>query len=136
MDYSGRLNVVKTTTQSHLESLKPFWVTSFGPTLIENYQTAVKYDKNEQVHPRTAIGQTDKPNEFLIVVVDGRSNSSRGVTLYELANIFKEKGVRVAYNLDGGGSSTLVFKGNVINKPSDITGPRKVVDSLFIRNIK
>lgn len=136
MDYNGRLHIVKPQTKEELESIKPFWVTTFGPTLIENYKNVQKNSTNTASHPRVAIAQKDRPNEFLIIVADGRSLTSKGLTLTELASLFEKEGARVAYNLDGGGSATLVFKGQIINKPSDLLGPRKVVDALFIRNIK
>lgn len=136
MDYNGMLHIVRPKTQEELESIKPFWVTTFGPSLIEDYKIVQKQSDNDVPHPRVAIAQKDKPNEFIIIVADGRRLTSKGLTLYELASLFKKEGARIAYNLDGGGSATLVFKGKIINKPSDILGPRKVVDSLFIRNIK
>ena len=52
-------------------------------------------------------------------MVDGRSNTSRGLTLQELATYFLRLGARDAVNLDGGGSSVMVINGEVVNKPSD-----------------
>jgi hypothetical protein len=69
-------------------------------------------------HPRTAIGIAQN-GDLLFVVVDGRSQSSRGATLGELAGIMRRLGCRDAINLDGGGSSTLFALGLVLNAPSD-----------------
>ena len=54
-----------------------------------------------------------------MLVVDGRSNTSRGLTLKELATYFLRLGARDAVNFDGGGSSVMVINGEVVNKPSD-----------------
>lgn len=69
-------------------------------------------------HPRTAVAQTFN-GDLLFVVVDGRSSRSAGMTLAELAAYLKKLGGRSAINLDGGGSSTMLVKGRVVNRPSD-----------------
>lgn len=69
-------------------------------------------------HPRTAIGLTFD-GDLLMVVVDGRSKRSAGMTLKELADYLRKLGVRHAINLDGGGSSSMFVKGKTINRPSD-----------------
>ncbi len=94
---------------------------SFGPTLVKDGETAVG-EKDEvraayQSNPRCAIGMIE-PDHFLFVVSDGRTTESAGLSLYELAGYMKEKGAEFAYNLDGGGSATMVFDGKVINKPT------------------
>ena len=94
---------------------------SFGPALIENGTVTV--GENEEVakamtsNPRTAIG-VKADGTYLFVVADGRTDESEGLSLYELAEFMKELGAVTAYNLDGGGSSTMVFNGNVINNPT------------------
>lgn len=67
--------------------------------------------------PRTAIGITPD-NHLLMVVVDGRSKDSIGMTLEELANLMISLGATQAMNLDGGGSSTLVIRNLIYNSPS------------------
>lgn len=69
-------------------------------------------------HPRTAIGLTAK-REVLMVVVDGRQETSVGVTFDELADIMLELGAVEAMALDGGGSSELLVKGDIANSLSD-----------------
>ena len=94
---------------------------AFGPSLVENGEIVV--DTNSEVgqsmssNPRTAIGIIDE-NHYIIIVSDGRTSESEGLSLYELAEVMKSYGVKTAYNLDGGGSSTLYFNGQVINKPT------------------
>ena len=68
-------------------------------------------------NPRNAIGYLGN-NHYVFVVSDGRTSESAGLSLYELASFMKELGVKDAYNLDGGGSSTMVFKGEIINNPT------------------
>lgn len=94
---------------------------TFGPSLVEN--SSVTVGVNDEVgkamasNPRTAIGMIDT-NHFVFVVSDGRTSDSSGLSLYELAQFMKGLGVKTAYNLDGGGSSTMYFNGNVINNPT------------------
>lgn len=94
---------------------------SFGPALVENGEVAV--DANDEVgramasNPRTAIG-IKADGTYIFAVADGRTDESEGLSLRELAEFLKSKGAVTAYNLDGGGSSTMVFNGNVINNPT------------------
>lgn len=126
-----------TTTDSLLQ--KQAWqVLSFGPVLVENGQVAVS--ENDEVgmamasNPRTAIGTVAK-NHYLFVVSDGRTSESAGLSLYELANFMKSLGATNVYNLDGGGSSTMVFQGEVVNNPTtngNKISERAVSDILYI----
>lgn len=68
-------------------------------------------------NPRTAIGVVDELH-YLLVVSDGRTSVSEGLSLYELAEFMQSMNCTIAYNLDGGGSSTMVFNGEVINNPT------------------
>ena len=111
---------------------------AFGPALVENSEIAV--GTNEEVgqamasNPRTAIGIIDE-NHYIIVVSDGRTSESKGLSLYQMAEVMKSYGVKTAYNLDGGGSSTLYFNGQVINKPTtggNIISERAVSDIVYI----
>lgn len=91
-------------------------------------------------HPRTAVGIGDRARRLLLVVVDGRQPSySNGMTLNELATLMRALGVRDALNLDGGGSTTMVYADpdsdsalRVANRPSDASGERPVGDALAI----
>ena len=100
---------------------------AFGPSLVENGEIYV--DTNTEVgqamssNPRTAIGIIDE-NHYIVIVSDGRTSESKGLSLYQMAEVMKSYGVKTAYNLDGGGSSTLYFNGQVINKPT--TGGSKI----------
>ncbi|MEZ7551029.1 phosphodiester glycosidase family protein [Streptococcus sp. 20925_1_22] len=111
---------------------------AFGPSLVENGEIVV--DTNSEVgqsmssNPRTAIGIIDE-NHYIIIVSDGRTSESEGLSLYQMAEIMKSYGVKTAYNLDGGGSSTLYFTGQVINKPTtngNTISERSVSDIVYI----
>ena len=94
---------------------------AFGPALVENGEIVVntksEVGQSMASNPRTAIGIIDE-NHYIIIVSDGRTSESQGLSLYEMAEVMKSYGVKTAYNLDGGGSSTMYFNGRVINKPT------------------
>lgn len=85
----------------------------------------------ETRHPRTAVAKL-KDRKFLMITVDGRSESSGGIGLYDLANYLLELGATDAMNLDGGGSTTMFLDGKVVNHPSDKEGERKVSDAILV----
>ena len=101
-------------------------ILSFGPALVTDSEISVTADeevgKAKSSNPRTAIGVIDDLH-YVFVVSDGRTDESEGLSLYQLAQFMSGLGVRTAYNLDGGGSSTMVFNGTVINTPTS-TGKR------------
>ena len=112
-------------------------ILSFGPALIENSKICVS--ESDEVgramtsNPRTAVGIIDN-NHYVFVVSDGRTNESDGLTLYQLATFMKNLGCSTSYNLDGGGSSTMYFNGQVINNPTTNgnISERKVSDIVYI----
>lgn len=96
-------------------------VLSFGPALLIDgritVNESVKTKVSKSSHPRTAIGIIDKLH-YLFVVSDGRTKASKGLSLQELAAVMQDFGATTAYNLDGGGSSTMVFQGRIVNNPT------------------
>lgn len=117
-------------------------ILSFGPVLVNSGTalttfTNVPSDQGPsyllQAHPRTGIGMIE-PNHFIFIVVDGRAAgySAEGMTMVDFAKTFADLGCKVAYNLDGGGSSTMYFNGKVINKPLGTTTERLISDILYI----
>jgi exopolysaccharide biosynthesis protein len=136
---NGNLSVVSEGEES-MDSLidRGAWqVLSFGPGLVVDGSIAVnsssEVGQSMSSNPRTAIGQVDHLH-YIVIVSDGRTSDSAGLSLLELAQEFKERGCSVAYNLDGGGSSTMYFNGEVINKPTSgkQVGERKVSDIVYI----
>ena len=102
-------------------------VLTFGPALINGGQVTVS--SSDEVgramtsNPRTAIGQISE-GHYLLVVSDGRTKESTGLSLRQLAELMQSLGAQIAYNLDGGGSSTMVFQGRVVN--SSTTNGRSI----------
>ncbi len=139
IDSDGNFSIInesEVTAQQLLEQ-GAVQVFSFGPALVEDGQIVVstgeEVDQAMTSNPRTAIGQISALH-YLVIVSDGRTSESAGLTLYQLATLFAQRGCTVAYNLDGGGSSTMVFNGNVVNNPTSgrsIT-ERAVSDIVYI----
>lgn len=96
-------------------------IISFGPSLIEDGAITVSEEdevgKAKASNPRTAVGVIDDLH-YVFVVSDGRTDESAGLSLVQLAGFMKSLGVTTAYNLDGGGSSTMYFNGQIINEPT------------------
>lgn len=96
-------------------------IISGGPYLLKDNQifidmTAQKLQSIGGRNPRTAIGYTED-NNLILVAVDGREGSSVGLTLVELAKLMKTLGCTNAINLDGGGSTVMYIKGQIVNHP-------------------
>lgn len=83
-------------------------------------------------HPRTAAGLDRDTGTLWLVVVDGRSGESVGMSLPELTSLLHGLGAEDAVNLDGGGSSTMWVLGRVVNRPSDPAGERPVANGLWL----
>ena len=83
-------------------------------------------------HPRTVIG-TDRRGNIWLIAIDGRQPShSLGMTFTELLALCARLDLVNALNLDGGGSTTMVAKDAIVNKPSDAAGPRAVSDAILV----
>jgi hypothetical protein len=108
-----------------------------GPRLIKNGQLHVTSEQErfqadiaKGRAPRTALG-LGRNGEIILLVVDGRQSQSKGLTLWELAGLLKEKGAVEALNFDGGGSSAMVIRNQLVNRPSD-GRERPVASSLVL----
>lgn len=123
----GNLAFTTVNSEEEFKNLDIKQTFTFGPILVRDYQATELNDKSR--HPRTAIGQLDD-NRYVLVVVEGRMEGADGMTLAELQQLFLQLGCKTAYNLDGGGSTTLYFQGKVINTPSD-GSERSVVDMIY-----
>jgi exopolysaccharide biosynthesis protein len=132
-----------TTTADELLAAGVWNTMSFGPALVDDGEIVdgiedVEVDTNFGNHsiqgeqPRTGLGMIDE-NHFVFVVVDGRSPGySDGVTMTEFAEIFVDLGATEAYNLDGGGSATMYFNGELVNNPLGEGDERGTSDILYI----
>jgi len=113
-------------------------ILSFGPALVTDGEVAVsageEVGKAMASNPRTAIGIIDE-GHYLFVVSDGRTAESEGLSLSELASFMQSLGAETAYNLDGGGSSTMYFNGEIVNNPTtngNSVKERSVSDIVYI----
>ena len=104
---------------------------SFGPPILVNGSVANASDSSRA--QRTFIGTNGKPGDLYIVVSDGRSNDgeSAGLTASECSQYLAGKGCTFGIPLDGGGSSTMVFQGTVLNAAKN--DERSVVDCLYVK---
>lgn len=113
--------------------------------VVDGVADPVAFGKEEAVgehlvrdtHPRTAIGLKNDGKTIVLVVVDGRQPTrSMGITMIDLANYMKDElGCVQAMNLDGGGSSTMVVRGELVNFPSDLGGAREVCNAVVVRRM-
>lgn len=109
---------------------------SFGPSLFEKDGTPITTYGGylAGAHPRCAIGYYE-PGHYVFVVVDGRAaDYSQGLTMVGMANLMKDLGCAVAYNLDGGQSAQMAFDGEFVNQP--YKGGRVVSDILYIGEVE
>ncbi|SHO51365.1 phosphodiester glycosidase family protein [Anaerocolumna xylanovorans] len=142
-DGSMKIYDEATTTAEELVKEGVTQTLSFGPALVENGKAITGLGKTEidtnfgnhtiqGSNPRTGVGIIS-PNHYVFVVVDGRSRGySKGMTLDEFSELFVSLGCTDAYNLDGGGSSTMYFMGKVVNSPLGKDKERGVSDILYI----
>ncbi|MDO5298802.1 MAG: phosphodiester glycosidase family protein [Clostridia bacterium] len=119
-DRSGKQGLVA----NKLEQANTWQTFEFGPVLVQDGEAAT-LPKSFYVNcndgyyePRTAIGQLG-PLHYIVIVVDGRRDGySKGASIPQLQQLFLDEGAEFAFNLDGGGSTTLYFLGEVVNMPS------------------
>ncbi len=120
---------------------RPIVLTTGGvPRLVRDGKISVEYETEKigesfstTLHPRTALGISKDRKTLFLVTVDGRQPGlSAGHSLDDLAELMKKMGAWDAVNLDGGGSTTMWVRGEVVNRPSDATGPRTVSTSLLV----
>jgi exopolysaccharide biosynthesis protein len=108
--------------QEDLDKLKPSFGATFVPVLLQNGKKQAipaQWQNSPARAPRTVIGNF-KNDQLLFLVTDGYDErGGSGATLAELQDKLLQLGVKDAYNLDGGGSSSLIYEGQVINRPSD-----------------
>lgn len=119
-DRTGKQGLVA----NELEAKNTWQTFEFGPVLVKDGEAA-KLPSSFYVNchdgyyePRTAIGQLG-PLHYIVIVVDGRREGySTGASIPQLQQLFLDEGAQFAFNLDGGGSTTLYFLGDVVNMPS------------------
>ncbi len=102
-----------------------------NPALVHEGQVVVPKSRAPFFarHPRTGVGVT-RDGSVILATVDGRQRRSIGMTLRGFARFFRSLGAVTALNLDGGGSTTMVVRGRVMNRPSD--GSERPVSSALV----
>ncbi|HYR77350.1 MAG TPA: phosphodiester glycosidase family protein [Pyrinomonadaceae bacterium] len=134
-----KLNLTPTETEMSPQWKQAASIIGGGPQLIKNGRIEITNAAEKILpsfvsdgHPRTAIAKL-KSGQILLVTVDGRQpGESIGMSLNMLADLLIEFGATEAINLDGGGSTTMVIRNKLVNKPSDATGERPVSDVILI----
>ncbi|WP_234121694.1 phosphodiester glycosidase family protein [Clostridium hydrogenum] len=132
IDKNGKLSVGQSGTPNDFISRGVVQAVAGAPYVIENGKRNIEKGTNlEGPQPRTVIGQDDK-NRIIFLVIDGRQGLALGATAQDVQNIMLKLGAVNAVCLDGGGSSTMYYNGELINNPSSSTGERAIPDMLYI----
>ena len=133
MNYDGSMQTFSADAldMNAIKANGAWQVWTFGPMLLKDGQPMTEFNSTlMKANPRTAVGYYE-PGHYCFLVVDGRQEGySVGMTMQELSQFFYDSGCKVAFNLDGGQSSEMVFMGKVINQPYD--GGRSTNDILYI----
>ncbi|MEW5981879.1 MAG: phosphodiester glycosidase family protein [Acidobacteriota bacterium] len=140
----GQQVTIRTRFQAMLGTLPEQWEEAddivSGAGLLIHRGTAMSDWSDERLregfaterHPRTMIG-VNRSGIIWLVTADGRSPQvSVGMTFTDLQRLAEGLNLYSALNLDGGGSTTMVVRGRIVNHPSDTTGPRNVSDALLV----
>ena len=133
----------KTPLSEIMSNSKKAWqVFSFGPALVKNGKVAVENDSEvttgiakKNGNQRSVLGIIE-PLHYFITISEGRLPDSYGQSLYEAGEFILSKGVKTAYNLDGGGSATIWFRGEVLNRPKAENGgieEREIGDAILFK---
>ncbi len=130
-DKEGKLHVGKMTGKQALDKGIRDAV-SFGPTLIVNGNPSEISGTAGGWNPRTAIGQR-ADGSVLLLVIDGRQSDSIGATYGDLIQEMLKFEAINAYNLDGGTSSHMVYKGEIITSCSSLYGTRKMPTAILVK---
>lgn len=138
--FKGGMYVLKSDALARWErDIEAEDVVTSGPVLLigGEAEPLVSNDFNRRRNPRTAVGR--RPDgTVLLVVADGRDNQAAGLSMLELQQVMAALGCADAINLDGGGSTTMVVRGQVVNHPSDnnrfdAAGERPVANAVIVR---
>jgi len=130
-DKTGLL-IVGSHSINDLKKMKVLDAFTFGPALVVNGKAAFHGDGGQGITARTAIGQKSD-GSILLLVLDGRRLNMPGATLHDVQKIMLDYGAYNASNLDGGSSTTMYYKGSVINDPCNPLGERSVATSIYVK---
>jgi len=131
---SGQIEIQQYENDSlFIQSSKEEFVLVAGPILLKD-SSAIELPDEPFVtkkHPRTLIASDQEFDYF--ITIDGRKSNASGMNLIELQAILLKLNLINAMNLDGGGSTTMILNGKIVNQPSDKSGERKVANAIIIR---
>jgi exopolysaccharide biosynthesis protein len=127
--------IVGAFTEEEMRAVQFLWAFEFFPLLIVNGEKIPFTPHSGGYAPRAAIGQSAE-GHVLLLVVDGRQRTSIGATFLDLQTIMYANGAINAINLDGGATATMVFRGGVVNNPSDGDGERLLPNAIVVRQPK
>jgi len=130
-DFNNHLVVGKMTAQEAIDKGVKEAV-SFGPALIINGNRVPITGSGGGLNPRTAIGQR-ADGAVLLLVIAGRQATSLGASYADIADIMVEHGAVNAANLDGGGSTLLIYNGEMMNPVALVNGPREIPTAFLVR---
>lgn len=130
LDSQGKM-IIGSHSISDLKKLQVSEAIAFGPPLIVNGKATFNGDGGQGITARTAIGQRED-GSILLLVVDGRRINMPGATLHDIQKIMLDYNAYNATNLDGGSSSTMYYKGNIINNPCNPLGERTIATALYV----
>lgn len=139
-DKDGNLSYIRDKDykkSEYYDSSDVIYTFAFGPMMVDDYKLN-KTDRLDnyiigqvdQVYPRACIGQFGYDKHYLLCTVDYKSRSVRGTTVRRLAEVMQQKGVRFAYNMDGGQTAALMYHNKLFNEVA-YGGQREVSDILF-----
>ncbi|AVQ39282.1 hypothetical protein C7M56_11550 [Clostridium botulinum] len=106
---------------------------SFTPTLVVDGEPHISDNSLAGIHPRTAIGQK-ADGSIIFLVIDGRKGFKLGASIKDIQNIMLQLGAVNAMCLDGGGSTTMYYNNEVINRPSCVTGERAIPTIVYVES--
>ena len=139
IDEAANFHIIKKSSKKELAAFMESGHTivnafTFGPALVKDGEVQTIYNSYgfapQDRAPRVGIGQMG-PLEYVLVMVDGRMDDySRGITIKMLAEFMGELGCQQAFNLDGGGSSAMVFGGKYFNRMDDKSA-RNISDIIY-----
>lgn len=131
IDADGNLSVGKRYSPNELvkDNVKNAFVT--GPYIIKDGTDYIQDNLVHGLSPRTVIGQAEDKS-IIFLTVDGRQGLKMGASLKDVQRIMRSFGAVNAVCLDGGGSTTMYYNGEVINNPSSATGERAVPDIVYV----
>lgn len=139
-DKDGNFHCITDTKykkSKYYESSDVVYTFAFGPVLVDDYRISPSNNLDNyvvgevgKVYPRAAIGQFGYDKHYLLCTVEYTCQEVRGTTVRRLAEVMQSKGLRFAYNMDGGQTATLMYNNELFNKVA-YGGQREVSDILF-----